>query len=128
MYSKTILMMLLAFVLCDVVIAQGKEDEAQSYMIKGRERCKAEDFKGAIDYLNKAIELNPEYAEAYYWRGIAKRKSGDDEGAGKDFFKGREVDPYYKADSNFDKLVVTIETKVASQILWKFSYPHNTHF
>jgi len=35
------------------------------------------EYEEAIVELNKAIELNPEYADAYYNRGIAFDKSGE---------------------------------------------------
>ncbi|MFL0758310.1 MAG: hypothetical protein AB8B32_06960, partial [Prochlorococcus sp.] len=36
---------------------------------------------------NKAIEINPQYANAYSNRGIAKRKLGDDRGGCADYKK-----------------------------------------
>jgi|TARA_B100000959_G_scaffold72699_1_gene77205 tetratricopeptide (TPR) repeat protein len=34
-------------------------------------------YQGAIADYNKAIEINPQYANAYYNRGLTKRKLGD---------------------------------------------------
>ena len=39
-------------------------------------RLKLEDYQGAIDDFNKKIELNPDNAKAYYFRGAAKKKLG----------------------------------------------------
>ena len=38
-------------------------------------RLRLEDYKGAIIDFNKVIELNPNNAQAYYYRGVAKEKS-----------------------------------------------------
>ncbi len=54
----------------------------------------------AIIILNKAIEHSPEYADAYYWRGIAKEDLKDSKGAIADFnkviqLKPDDADAYY---------------------------------
>ena len=49
------------------------------------------DYKGAIQDFNKAIELNPDLAEAYYNRGIAKIKSGQKDDGCLDFSKAGEL-------------------------------------
>ena len=46
---------------------------------------------GAIDDYNKAIEINPQYAEAFNNRGNAKAKLGDKEGACLDWRKAGEL-------------------------------------
>ena len=51
------------------------------------------DYTGAIQDYNKAIELNPEYANVYYGRGLAKKILGDFRGAIKDCTKAIELDP-----------------------------------
>lgn len=50
-------------------------------------------YKAAIFAYNKAIELNPYYAEAYFNRGMAKAKSSDIEGCIFDFTKTITIDP-----------------------------------
>jgi len=50
-------------------------------------------IKKAIDHYDKAIELNPQDAEAYYNRGNAKRALGDHQGAITDFDKAIELNP-----------------------------------
>lgn len=49
------------------------------------------DYKGAIDDFTKAIELNPNYAGAYFYRGFCKSKSKDKEGACLDWKKAAEL-------------------------------------
>ena len=52
------------------------------------------DFSGALDNYNKAIELNPKYADAYRNRGTLKFGQFDDlSGALADYSKAIELDP-----------------------------------
>ena len=51
------------------------------------------DWEGAIVDLSTAIELNPEFAEAYFQRGFAKEHMNDGEGAIADFTKVIEIQP-----------------------------------
>jgi len=39
------------------------------------------------------ISLKPEYADAYYWRSVAKQNLGLDEEAKNDFRKAHELEP-----------------------------------
>lgn len=48
----------------------------------------------AIFYLNKSIHLNPFHAEAYYWRGVAKSKSGMEDIAADDFKMAVKLNAY----------------------------------
>ncbi len=63
------------------------------------------DYAGAIDDYNKAIELNPNYAIAYYNRGGAKYDLKDYAGAIEDYNKAIELDQkckhfyYFRAKS-----------------------------
>ncbi len=54
------------------------------------------DYVGAIDDYNKAIELYPNYAIAYYNRGGAKYDLQDYAGAIEDYNKAIELDPKCK--------------------------------
>ncbi|MBV8846400.1 MAG: tetratricopeptide repeat protein [Bryobacterales bacterium] len=53
------------------------------------------DPDGAIADFTRAIELRPDYAEAYYFRGLAKRAKGDKDGAVADFMKAIGLKPDY---------------------------------
>ena len=49
---------------------------AYSYFDKGKEYHEAEHWSMAIDQYNKAIQIDPDYASAYDWRGMAYSNLG----------------------------------------------------
>ncbi len=51
---------------------------------KGKELFRSGNFQGALDALNSAVELKPDYAVAYYNRAIVFNKLGDRKNAEKD--------------------------------------------
>jgi len=53
------------------------------------------DLDGAIADFTKAIEVRPDYAEAYNLRGLAKQAKGNLDGAVEDFTKAIEINPDY---------------------------------
>ena len=44
---------------------------AQEFCDKGLEKAKQKDYTGAVEEFNKALQVNPEFVEAYYQRGLA---------------------------------------------------------
>jgi tetratricopeptide (TPR) repeat protein len=58
-------------------------------------------FSEIQDY-NKAIELNPDFADAYNNRGIAKYDLGDYRGAIQDYNKAIELNPDF-ADAYYNR-------------------------
>lgn len=54
------------------------------------------DYPAAVDYFTRTIELNPEYAEAYYNRGFAYELMKDAERSRKDYEKTLELHPNYE--------------------------------
>jgi tetratricopeptide (TPR) repeat protein len=51
----------------------------QLYYSKGNACVKNEDYNGAITNFDKAIELVPDYAKAYYGKGLVYKKTGEEE-------------------------------------------------
>lgn len=54
---------------------------AESYYETANSLMEEQDFQGALEQYNQAIEYNSEYAEAYTNRAIAKAQLGDESGA-----------------------------------------------
>ena len=44
---------------------------------RGIKKYEAKDYQGALVEWDRAVALNPEYAEAYHWRGKAKGRMDD---------------------------------------------------
>lgn len=66
---------------------------AEEYLVRGIQKFQVGDFKGAIKDTNKAIELKPNLAVAYYIRAGAKGSLENYNGAIEDFNKVIEIDP-----------------------------------
>ena len=45
---------------------------AEAYLIAGNEKSKSGDYKGAIAAYTHAIRVKPDFARAYYNRGVVK--------------------------------------------------------
>ena len=54
--------------------AKAEKNNAQFYYERGGKKLDKGIYKGAISDYTKAIEINPEYEDAYYDRGFAKEK------------------------------------------------------
>ena len=86
---KKILLLVLIFVV-SLVFGQTSEE----YFNEGSNKfLSSQNYEGAILDYTKAINLNPKYLEAFYWRGKAKHDSGDFQSAINDFTKVIEIDP-----------------------------------
>ena len=66
---------------------------AEEYLDRAQDKIELKDYRGAIDDYNKAIELNPNYANAYKERGFAKSMLADYRGAMADCNKAIELNP-----------------------------------
>ena len=64
---------------------------AEEYFNSGYDKAEAKDFYGAISDYTKAIELDPNYANAYNNRGASKENLGDLNGACADWKKAAEL-------------------------------------
>ena len=58
-------------------------------------RTRLGDYQGAIADYDRALELNPQFAQAYYNRGNAKRTLKDYQGAIADYDKAIELNPRF---------------------------------
>lgn len=72
-------------------------DGANAAFNRGKLLSQRNDFAGAITSYTQAIELNPQWAEAYLQRGIALRMSGQLDKAVEDFDKATELNPHNRA-------------------------------
>ncbi len=61
------------------------------YFNRGNLYCKADKFRLAIDEYSQAIQIYPEFAEAYYNRGLVKVLLNDIEGGAKDLSRAGEL-------------------------------------
>ena len=82
--------------LSGLVFSQGAKDYTQ----KGREFYEKNEFMESLLNANKAIEMDPNYAAAFYLRGNIKDKFDDRHGAMKDYNTAIEKNPKF-ADAFF---------------------------
>jgi tetratricopeptide (TPR) repeat protein len=73
---------------------------AQEYLQRGEERAGAHQWKDAFAEYNRALQLNPDYAEAYNDRGHAYYWTGDYPKAIADFTRAIELRPNYPTAFN----------------------------
>ncbi len=66
---------------------------ALSYFSSALEKSGAGNKKGAIDDMNRAIELKPNDALYYHFRGVLKSYSGDKQGGIDDYSKAIKIYP-----------------------------------
>lgn len=80
---------------------------AESYYIRGLQKCVLRDLQGAIADLDKAILNNSKYADAYLYRAAIKKELGDKEGFKKDYSIAIQINPSLQAfnDSNTLSLI-----------------------
>ena len=57
-----------------------------------------------MDY-NQALRINPNYAHAYYNRGVARRDSGDKPGAIQDFQKAADLYQQQGDKDSYEKAI-----------------------
>jgi superkiller protein 3 len=73
-----------------------KEKQAEKYFQQGYAYNNKGDYDKAIEYYNKAIELNPDYAVAYYNLGNVYNNKGD---------YGKAIEYYNKAIEYYNKAI-----------------------
>ncbi|MDF1544677.1 MAG: tetratricopeptide repeat protein [bacterium] len=80
--------------------AKAKEYGAEDYYYSASNAAKTEDYQTAISDFTKAIELNPAYATAYFYRGDAHLASHQVESAHDDFLRAAEQFQFQKKYSD----------------------------
>ncbi|RUR85113.1 tetratricopeptide repeat protein [Chlorogloeopsis fritschii PCC 9212] len=71
------------------------EDLNGIYVKLGDECCEKGQYEAAITHYNEALQLNPNCAETYYKRGLARYQLGDYEGAIPDYTQAIVINPNY---------------------------------
>lgn len=64
-------------------------------LMRGRSYGDLGQYDKALSDLDKAIDLKPDYADAFVERGYVKQKMGDLRGAEEDYNKGLKIDPSF---------------------------------
>ena len=77
---------------------------AESYYIRGLQKCVLRDLQGAIADLNKAIENNAKYADAYFYRAAIRKELGDTEGFRKDYSTAIQINPSLQAFNDLNSI------------------------
>src|SRR5690606_11674446 len=100
MLNRTIFFLLFAFAICGVG-CDSAEDKKGRFLLKGNAKMEENDYKGARDFYNEALQLDPEFSEAYYNRGITYLIMSDYDHAIEDFskaisLKNKYSDAYYQ--------------------------------
>jgi tetratricopeptide (TPR) repeat protein len=65
----------------------------QDYYVRAVAKALEKDYQGAVEDYTKAIELNPQFVEAYIKRGATLYKMGDGRGALKDCSEALRINP-----------------------------------
>ena len=71
------------------------EENGDQFIKNGMEKYKSRDYEEAIKEFTKAIDIDPENADAYFKRGNAKNQLGDTKGASEDKNKSNEINLSY---------------------------------
>lgn len=69
-------------------------DRAETYLDRGKTRYKRENYRAALEDLNKAINLNTDSAEYYYWRSQIHSKLEEYDAAASDIALARLLAPW----------------------------------
>ena len=81
---------------CTALIQSGGETTgslAKIFYNRGNGYLDKSQYDRAIQDYDQAIRLNPNFALAFYWRGISKQKKGDKAGGDADIAKAKQLDP-----------------------------------
>jgi tetratricopeptide (TPR) repeat protein len=98
---------------------------ASNYFARGLAFYYLENYRQAIEDMNKAIELNPNVAQYYYDRGDTKEKINDNNGACNDWktakIKGYAV-PDYKINKCTPRIIDVADGEISGCTIIKYRY------
>ena len=69
--------------------------KAGDFYIQGMEKLNKGDYQRAIQDFNQAIQINPNYDDAYLSRGVTRRNLGDNQGASADYDQALRIAPNF---------------------------------
>ncbi len=82
------------------------DESADAYLERGKAESKKENYKAAVKDLTQAITLDPQLAEAYGYRGLARIHLKDLDGAHEDYQAAIAIEP---AQMQATELLIKIE-------------------
>lgn len=80
----------------DVYIAQlpqGEKIDPNAFLNQGIEKFNANDIEGALEIFDRVVSDFPDFADVYYYRGLANMNAGNNAQALADFRRLLELDP-----------------------------------
>jgi tetratricopeptide (TPR) repeat protein len=80
------------FILSQKTIPFKPSEQIEEKLIEGMDQGIKGDYKAAIRIFSRLIQAYPNYADAYYNRGLAKTKLGDTQGAIADYNEAIKID------------------------------------
>jgi tetratricopeptide (TPR) repeat protein len=119
-----------------VAIPATSAPKPDDYIALGIQKFQKQDYRGALAEYNRAIQLNPNFASAYNYRGILKEnKFGDIQGGLAEYNRAIQLDPnfalaHYNRGSLKEKKLGNIQSALADynraiQIDPKFALAYN---
>src|SRR5436305_744151 len=87
----------------ETIIKLKEGQSAEAYFNSGYSKTERQDYTGGISDYSKAIEINPNFANAYTMRGLAKVIIGQKESGRLDFITAGKLgdESAYKMIDNF---------------------------
>lgn len=122
-----LLTILLLFIFHNISSGQSAND----FLLSANAKFNSEDYNGALLDFNKAVELNPYDASAFFNRGLTKKTLGDFEGAIWDYDKALELDSikFAKEDKennydNFSEDLLPLLNELKSLRMYLLAYKY----